>query len=250
MSQSQKRKVKETSPVFPVWDKKHRTMDPLLKEMMEKMEKNLLAQMKLSEGIINQNIDSKLQVLEKSIDSRLVKIDEELKVLQEENQALRDDNTRLSAKLGIFDRDKRRNNVIISGLEATNPEEAVTIVNKALKATGVEPTPLIMNVRILRLKSGQKIVGSFQSLEEKRAIMRNKRNIKTADGNPVYIDDDLSPEDSQIQFRVRQKAKEWRAAGKDVKIGSGQIKVDGTWWKYDAATGDISKKVDYNKKDF
>lgn len=97
MSQSQKRKVKETSPVFPVWDKKHRTMDPLLKEMMEKMEKNLLAQMKLSEGIINQNIDSKLQVLEKSIDSRLVKIDEELKVLQEENQALRDDNTRLSS---------------------------------------------------------------------------------------------------------------------------------------------------------
>lgn len=154
--------------------------------------------------------------------------------------------------MNLLDRDRRRNSVVISGLTATNPEVAVVVINKALKTSGVEPTPTIKNVRILRLKSGQKMIDmmTFQSLEKKRVIMKNKRNIKTVDGNPVFIDDDLSPEDSEIQFLARKTAREWRESGKDVKIGSDQIKVDGTWWKYNAATGDFSKKVEFNKKDF
>lgn len=172
--------------------------------MIEKMEKNLLSQMKISEEKINNNIDSKLKAFESKIESRLGTIEGTLKDLQEENLALREDNKRLSTQMNLLDRDRRRNSVVISGLTATNPEEAVVVINKALKSSGVEPTPTIKNVQILRLKSGQKMIGTFQSLEEKRVIMKNKRNIKTVDGNPVFIDDDLSPEDSKIQFLARE----------------------------------------------
>lgn len=126
----------------------------------------------------------------------------------EENQSLRHENSRLTTKLDLFDRDRRRNNVIITGIEATNTEDAVIAINNALKTSGVEPTPEIKNVRIIRLKSGQKVVGTCQSTEEKRAIMRNKRKITTSAGKPIFIDDDLSPEESAIQFKARQKARE------------------------------------------
>lgn len=247
MSQSQKRKVKETSPVFPE-DKKPKNMD--LKDMLERMEGKLLKQMKESETRINNNTDVRLTELESKFETRLGIIDVTLAELKEENQLLREDNKHLAAQLGQIDRDRRRNNVIISGLAASTPEEAVVAINNALKTSGITPSPQIKNVRIMRLKSGQKIIGTLQSLEEKRVVMKNKRNIKAVDGNPVFIDDDLNPEDSKIQFLARQKAREWRKSGKEVKIGGGQIKMDGIWWRYDHGTGDFSRKTDPMKKGF
>ena len=234
--------------MFPE-DKKPKKMDPSLKSMIEKMEANLLSQIKMSEEKINSNIDRKLEAFEAKIENRLGMIEGTLNNLKEENVALRAENKRLSTQMNLLDRDRRRNSVIISGIEANNPAEAAVKINNALETSGVTPTPAIKNVRILRLKSGQKMVGTFQSLEEKLAIMRNKRNIKTAEGNPVFIDDDLTPEDSEIQFMARQKARELRKTGKEVKIGNGQIKVDGAWLRYDAETGDFIMKGN-SKKDF
>lgn len=152
--------------------------------------------------------------------------------LTAENAELKNENGKLSAKVNQIDRDRRRNNIIVTGIAAGTTAEAATAVNKLCASSG-ETGIAISNIRLIKGKGGPKVLGTCRSHEEKMMIMRKKKDLRGPDGNPVYVNDDLSPEDNEIQFLARKRRNELKAEGKEVQIGFRAIKVDGTWCSYD-----------------
>lgn len=51
--------------------------------------------------------------------------------------------------------------------------------------------------------------------------MSKKKNLKTG----IWIEDDLTKEEREIQKQLREKAKEERTKGKKVKVGKGYMKI-------------------------
>lgn len=49
--------------------------------------------------------------------------------------------------------------------------------------------------------------------------MSKKKNLKTG----IWIEDDLTKEEREIQKQLREKAKEERTKGKKIKVGKGYI---------------------------
>lgn len=244
-TEANKRKVHEVSPTFPDDKKARSTETASIGKMIEKMEKAMLNQMQLSEKRISSDLASRLKEFETTIENKLAAVEETMNGLQKENASLKDENTRLAAKICQFDRERRRNNIIVTGIHATSSEEARDIMNEAINKKVGSPTVKITNVRIITTKKGQKILGTCPSLEDKRRLMRNKKGLNTKDGNAIYIDDDLCPEDSEVQYKARERARQLRKTGKEIIIGNGSIKVDGKWMRYDTTSGDFTKKMDF-----
>ena len=134
----------------------------------------------------------------------------------------------------------RKNNIVITVLSAGTPTEAASQIKEILPEIQGEK-PIITNLRVMRTKNGNKVVGTCENFEQKIEIMRVKRDIKTKTGQKIFIDDDLSKEDGELQFLVRQKAKSLTAEGKKVKIGNRKINVNGKWWYINETTKEFTE---------
>jgi len=58
------------------------------------------------------------------------------------------------------------------------------------------------------------------SFDGKMKIMRNKNKLR---GKEIYIEDDLTNKKREVQYIIRQKAKEERKKRKRVKVGYNKI---------------------------
>jgi len=74
------------------------------------------------------------------------------------------------------------------------------------------------------------VVAELRSWEQKRDIMSKKRELKER----IFIDDDLTKKEREIQGHLKDKAKEEREKGNRVKIGYGKIMVNDKWYWWNA----------------
>ncbi|KAI4465408.1 atp synthase mitochondrial f1 complex assembly factor 2/atp12 protein mitochondrial precursor [Holotrichia oblita] len=58
-------------------------------------------------------------------------------------------------------------------------------------------------------------------------VMKNKSKLRNKLDNKVFINDDLTREERDIQRIIRQKAKEEKSKGKQVKIGYAKLVIEG-----------------------
>lgn len=140
----------------------------------------------------------------------------------------------LTEKIARVEENSRRNNVIISGIKATNHGEALNCVREIIHKTMKRPID-VGNVRLIKQKMGApKIVVSCKFFEDKMEMLAHKKDYRSREGNEIFINDDLTKEQSQLQFELRGHAKRLRDSGKTVKIRRGQFQVnDGPWTTFD-----------------
>lgn len=60
--------------------------------------------------------------------------------------------------------------------------------------------------------------------------MKNKRKLK---GYDVYIDEDLTKQDREVQAKLRERRKLEMSKGNKVRIGYRKIMINGEWEYYD-----------------
>lgn len=75
---------------------------------------------------------------------------------------------------------------------------------------------------------GCTVVAEVGSREQKREVMVRERELKRG----IYIDDDLTKMKRERQNHLRDKAKEEREKGNDVKIGYEKIFVKDSWYRW------------------
>lgn len=125
----------------------------------------------------------------------------------------------------------RKNNIVISGLQVGDERKNIEgTVTDFIKATLNINTSFKAIELIKRKQKPDLIVATLNSFNDKIEIMKRKVMLK---GNKnVYIDEDLSKKEREIQMKIRQKARIERSKGNVVKVGYQKIAINGVWQKW------------------
>lgn len=106
-----------------------------------------------------------------------------------------------------------------------------------------------VNIRIIRTKGGiKKAVAEMDSWEEKSKLMKNRTSLKIRDNVPIYVEDDLTPEDRKVQWRARRIQKSYRETGQITKMGYKKVIINNEVYQYrmddDGFVNKESKKLE------
>lgn len=171
---------------------------------------------------------------------------EEMKQLRKENQKLMEENgkmkkiiTELDNRLERLENGRRKNNIVVQGvrIETNNPEVLQNTIGNFLEKELQIETVVESAVRL-----GERtcLVG-LANQEEKRKVMLNKQKLRFKTGERVYIQEDMSKKDREIQKKIRMRAKEERDKGKTVKIGFRKIFIETEEWRWNAQDEKLEK---------
>lgn len=178
--------------------------------------------LRASEGRLTAAMNQKFQEMEVRFED-----------MKKENESLRQENSMIKTRLIQLERDSRKCNIVVSGIDFTTPKEGFETLEKVIKnATG--SAIKVSGLRTFTTKNGGKrIVAACRSLEDKRAIMVNKKQMvlcKENETTPVFLDDDLPREDQELQAKLREIARTKRKEGKKVRMGRNRINIDNSWF--------------------
>uniref|UniRef100_A0A6P7G5P7 Uncharacterized protein LOC114337989 n=1 Tax=Diabrotica virgifera virgifera TaxID=50390 RepID=A0A6P7G5P7_DIAVI len=155
---------------------------------------------------------------------------EENELYKKENKKITEDIKELQRTIEIMDKDKRKNNLIISGLEidtddsATLKEIATNMIGKHLGVNINIKRACKIGIRTCLIELGNET--------EKTAILRNRNKLKNVEPKKIWITEDLTKKEREKMKSLRDKAREMRDKGKTVKIGYNKITVDGKEWRW------------------
>lgn len=159
----------------------------------------------------------------------------EINELKEENKKLTERLALVEKKFEALERTERKNNIVIKGANIRE-DMAKAGVQEFLK-TQLGVTVSIISARVIKSKyTNPMVIAKVGDWEQKMQIMKNKAKLK---GKPIYIDDDLAPNDRKMQAEIRNIAKNERRQGKTVKVGFGKINLNGEFWIWDETAGRI-----------
>ncbi|KYN13181.1 hypothetical protein ALC57_14625 [Trachymyrmex cornetzi] len=130
---------------------------------------------------------------------------------------------RLERKSEWREREERRKNIIIKGVEGENGE----IEGKIIQILGsVEAGVMVHKVR--ELKTGRQARGwmgmiTMGNVEDKGKILRSKGKLR---GREIWIEEDLTWQERKMRQVLRKE-------GGKAKMGQGGLWIEGVWWKWD-----------------
>lgn len=162
---------------------------------------------------------------------------EEVKELRRENGSLREENTRLKSKIeGVeekiekMERDGRRNNMVIQGIKVNTDNQNLL---KEMVEDFMENTLRVkISVRNARRINDHICLVELNNATDKEKVMKSKSKLKEMRDSKIFINDDMSKLEREIQAKVRNKAKEERSNGNRVKIGFQKVIVNDQVWKW------------------
>lgn len=127
------------------------------------------------------------------------------------------------------DREEKRKNIIIRGYNFEEKELKGEVENFLTVKLNVETkvrSAQRLNTR--RGGSGNKIIlVKLEEWEDKRKIMEKKKELNRG----IYIEDDLTWKEREVQKRLRELAWEHKKNGKSAKAGYFKLCVEGKWFR-------------------
>lgn len=184
----------------------------------------------------------------KEVKSEIGGVAENVRAINEEIQAMQNENIIMKARLESMERDARKCNIVVSGIEFKTPregyEELQKVVNEAtdsaVRVTGIRTFETLDHKKL--------IVASCQNFEDKMLLLAKKRSLQYRRGDkvePVYVNNDLSKVDRETQRHLRAIARNKREQGCHVKIAGNRIKMDDVWYSWNPTT----EKLETRKQD-
>jgi len=195
-------------------------------------------------------IRGRMRALEERIGQGEKRVEEKIKVMEQRVEGLRitgvtggsgngegGRNTleRLEKRLEMREREDRRKNIIIKGMN-TEGGEMRKEVEELLGEIGAKVE--IEGVRLIG--GGERGRGGivwvrFKQLEQKREVMQRKKELR---GRKERIEDDLTWKERRMQWMIKRAAAREEGRGRRVKVSYGRLWVDGVWWKWELFRGD------------
>lgn len=176
---------------------------------------------------------------QKEYRKEIAEIREENKRIAKENKELKENIHLINTKLNNIEKEKRRNNIVIQGIPIDTRDEEILKENMHTFIT----RNMNINVRIKNArKIGEKIcLVELENGNDKRLIMRNKNKLKEIKEHKIYINDDMSKEQREIQRKIRIQARKEETEGKTTKIGNGKLIINGEEWTWNIGKDKLEK---------
>lgn len=162
---------------------------------------------------------------------------EELKGIKMENEEIKKQNQELKValeavnkKLESIERDKRRNNIVVQGvtINDTKPEVLVERMKDFIEGhVGVK-----VSVKNARKLGNKTCLVELENRKDKMEVMKSKSKLRQHKDVEVYINDDMTKVEREIQGKIRKVAQQERERGKRVKIGYQKIIIDGQQYRW------------------
>lgn len=134
------------------------------------------------------------------------------------------------------EREEKENNFVISGWvkEGTiNKKEVHEFLIEKLGYAGA--LERISEVREIRAIKGRLIWVRMHDWNEKDWIMKNKSKLKGPSNERIFIDNDRTRKQKEMQKVINQTAQRLREEGNEnVKVRFGRLENNGVWYKWDA----------------
>lgn len=195
--------------------------------------------------IINMMMEMRKELKEYKEDIKIIKTEnEELRnkyeKISKENTEIKRELENLKHSVENLGREKRKMNVVMTGktIDAINKtqRELTNQMNEFIK----EKLDVQVNIKTVQ-KLGEKVcLIELQNLHEKEQIIKNKYKLRKL-SERIYINEDLSRKDREIQKQLRTKLQEARRQGKNAKIEKGRILVENEVGKWNPHINQLEK---------
>lgn len=134
-----------------------------------------------------------------------------------------------------LDKAARKANIILKGLSNGNTLESVNnffFMEFGIGSAATDTYCINEETLTCRVKLRDQTV--------KATIMRTKR-VKLG-ARPIYIDNDLTPMEAEISWKLREKRKEVAKEGRSVVLRGNSISIDNVWYYWDLNTNSLARR--------
>lgn len=172
---------------------------------------------------------------QKSIMEEVKQINEETTTLRKENRELKDRMKVMEEKLEKIEKQNRKNNIIIKGIDFQNKTEGIEQFCKERLGTEVK----IEAFQNIGTNERPMIMAKVNTWEQKVSIMKNKNKLR---GTKIFVDHDMTKAESEVQKKLRERAKVEKSQGKEAHVGYQKIYINGECWKWAQEYGEIIRE--------
>lgn len=151
------------------------------------------------------------------------------------------------------ERRERKNNIVIKGWKAPENKDLEAEVTDFLKDR-LKVETKVKEARWIKGRQQDKrsVIAELYTWEAKKEVMKKKSSLKIT-GTPnfqevIYIDNDMTFSERDVQRAIRGRAEEEKKLGKTVKVGFKKLIVDGKTWKWNEGRGLVKEKEDFRKR--
>lgn len=143
-----------------------------------------------------------------------------------EKKNLLDRVKKMEDKLERQEKNDKKNNIIIKGLDTEQRDIKEVTQEFVKKELNVEP-----KIReAYTVGKRRLIVVKLEDFHTKLAIMKKKSKLGD---KKVYIENDLTQREVSIQATIRAHARDERAKGNVARVGFQKLSINGQWYKWD-----------------
>lgn len=160
--------------------------------------------------------------------------------IKQENVALKQQIQEIERRVDNLEKEKRRKNVVIQGLEVNTNNQ--NILKEEVEDFMKSTLKINTEIKGARKLSKKVILVEMKNTTDKEDVMKNKSKLKEVRNTKIYINDDMSKNEREIQGKIRQKAKEEATNGKNVKIGFQKLIINEEEWVWNRETEIFEKK--------
>lgn len=166
-----------------------------------------------------------LRYEQKEYREEMITMKRENEDLKKENKKIKERLEEVEKKVENMERIERRNNVVIQGIPLTtyDENEMKEKVDDLLEKT----LGLNIKAQTVRKVNERVCVVKLKNSTDKKQIMENKNKLREVKNDEIYINDDMSKKEREIQKKIRKEAKDERLRGNSVKIGFQKLVVNG-----------------------
>lgn len=224
----------------PFLKSKKTQRSPAKATIMTEEKVDMMLQIMSNLSVQVQSLTSEVQKMGK----KQVMLTEEIKCLRMENKKLSKENTEIkeeytqmkreirvmNRKVEKLEEAKREKNIVVTGIEIKTDKKTElkeSIENFLKDALAVEVT-----VKIAHKLGPKSCLVELNTKEDKINVMKNKRKLKGIKGSKIFINNDLSPAERDIEKCIREIAREEKSKGKNVRYGYHKLTVDGKQYRW------------------
>lgn len=148
-----------------------------------------------------------------------------------ENQKMKEEIRKINDKVEKMERDKRENNVVITGLDmrTDDPKTMVEDIEKFLK----KELSIEVTVKAAKKIRNNICLVELNKKEDKMEILKNKNKLKNYGQNNVFINRDMTRKEREINARIRKIAREEKNKGRNIRVGYNKLMLDDRQYVWD-----------------
>uniref|UniRef100_A0A6P7GZ02 Vimentin-like isoform X3 n=1 Tax=Diabrotica virgifera virgifera TaxID=50390 RepID=A0A6P7GZ02_DIAVI len=149
-------------------------------------------------------------------------------------------------RLEKLEKERKANNVVIQGLQIDTNDRDI------LRQTIGNFMEAEMNIKVKIdevIKLGEKTcLVKLPNHHEKETVMKNKAKLQHAKDRRVFINNDMTKEDLQVQKKIRQVGHEEANKGKNVKVKFNKLIINGKTMKWNKNSNQLEESPEGNPK--